>query len=147
MGSGRLTTTSAEDQPPRPQVAVGAVAVAGDALLLVKRGNPPERGRWTIPGGRVQAGESLAQAVERELAEETGLHMRCGSFVGFAERMGPGYHFVILDFETVGDAQQRGTPIAGGDALEAVWVPLEAVPMVDLVTGLEGFLREHGVLQ
>jgi ADP-ribose pyrophosphatase YjhB (NUDIX family) len=129
-----------------PVVAVGAVAVADGALLLVKRGNPPELGRWTIPGGRVEAGESLAAAVERELAEETGLCMQCGPFLGWVERMGPGYHFVILDFLTIDDSEVRGDPVAGGDALEVAWVPVEAVTSLDLVSGLAGFLEAHGVL-
>jgi len=128
-----------------PVVAVGAVVVAGDALLLVRRATPPQVGRWTVPGGRVEGGETLAAAVEREVAEETGLEVSCGPLVGWAERIGPDHHFVILDFR----AELRdppGSATAGGDAAEVAWVPRGRVGALELVEGLEAFLRGHGVL-
>lgn len=126
-----------------PEVAVGAVAVDDGALLLVRRGRPPEAGRWSVPGGRVELGEALGAAVEREVREETGSEVGCGPFLGWAERIAPGHHFVILDFLV--DVRRRGTR-PGGDAAEVAWVPLAEVPGVDLVTGLEEFLRSHDVL-
>jgi len=129
----------------RPQVAVGAVAVADGALLLVLRGHAPEAGRWSLPGGRVEAGESLAEALAREMLEETGLTARCGRFVGWVEQVSPDYHFVILDFEV----DVEGDAVAGGDAAEVAWVPLDAVGSgggLPLVSGLEDFLRQHQVL-
>jgi len=128
-----------------PGVAVGAVAVVDGAVLLVQRANPPQAGRWTVPGGRVEPGETLASAVEREMGEETGLEVRCGPFLGWVERMGAGYHFVILDFSVHGPADAPD-PRAGGDARAARWVPLHDVSNVALVDGLEEFLREHGVV-
>ncbi len=71
--------------------------------------------------------------------------MQCGPLLGWAERMGPGYHFVILDF-TVSLPDDFRDPVAGGDAAAAAWVPLVDVPGVALVDGLEAFLRSHGVL-
>jgi 8-oxo-dGTP diphosphatase len=128
----------------QPVVAVGGVAVKDDALLLVRRRNPPEAGRWTIPGGRVEVGESLAQAVERELREETALEVSCRALRGFAERILPDHHYVILDFDVVvvGDRE----PVAGGDASAVSWVPLAEVPEMDTVSGLVGFLQENGVI-
>jgi acetyl-CoA carboxylase carboxyl transferase subunit beta len=130
--------------PPAPVVAVGGVAVVGDALLLVRRRHPPEAGRWSLPGGRVEPGESVAEAVERELWEETSLRVRCGAFLGWVERRGPDFHFVILDF-TVSSVGPRAVT-AGGDAKAAAWVPLGEVPSLDLVSGMAEFLKDHGVL-
>jgi ADP-ribose pyrophosphatase YjhB (NUDIX family) len=126
-------------------VAVGAVTVHRDRLLLVRRANPPERGRWSIPGGRVEAGETLAAALEREVLEETAIAVRCGRFLGWVERMTPTHHFVILDFEAdaIGDP---GEPRAGSDARAAAWVPLADVGALELVGGLATFLVEHDVI-
>jgi 8-oxo-dGTP diphosphatase len=125
-------------------VAVGGIAVVDRTLLLVQRAQPPQAGRWTIPGGRVEAGESLTEAVEREMLEETGLVVDCGPFVGWVERRGHGYHFVILDFAVTPTG--AGSPVAGGDAAEVAWVPFSEVPILPLVDGLAEFLVDHGVL-
>ena len=128
----------------RPELCVGAVAVADGALLVVRRGRGPESGRWSVPGGRVEGGETVTQAVVREVAEETGLLAECGDLLGWAERIGASHHFVILDFlVTVPDARE---PVAGDDAVEAAWISLPSVPQLDLVEGLQGFLRDHSVL-
>ena len=82
----------------RPEVCVGAVVVDDARLLLVQRGRGPGVGWWSVPGGRVEPGESLARAVERELHEETGLVGSCGAFLGWVERIDDDHHFVILDF-------------------------------------------------
>ena len=129
---------------PRPTVAVGGIAVVDGALLLVQRARPPQVGHWTVPGGRMEPGESVAQAVERELWEETALKVRCGALVGFTERRGPDYHYVILDFRVtpIGAA----IPRAGSDAAAVAWVALDEVRGLNLVDGLEEFLVGHGVM-
>ena len=128
-----------------PSVCVGAVCVDSDRLLLIRRGHGPAAGEWSVPGGRVEPGETLAEAVVRELAEETGLEGVCDQFVGWVERIGADHHFVILDFAvTVLDDRP---PTAGDDAAEALWVPLEEVADMALVDGLAEFLHEHGVLR
>ena len=128
-----------------PEVCVGAVAVADDRLLLVRRGRGPGQGAWAIPGGRVHAGETLAEAVVRELAEETGLEGVCGDLVDWVERIGPDHHFLIFDFwVTVLDTSD---PVAGDDAAEAAWVPLADVADQSLVDGLAEFLHAHGVIE
>ena len=128
-----------------PQVCVGAVAVDLDRLLLVRRGRAPAAGFWSIPGGRVEAGETLAEAVVREVAEETGLEVVCDHFIGWVERIGDDEHFVILDFSVT--ILDPGEPVAGGDATEAAWVPLPEVTDLRLVEGLAEFLHDNGILQ
>ena len=128
----------------RPELCVGAVIVHDDRLLLVRRGRPPGRGRWSLPGGRVEHGELLADAVVREVAEETGLSCVCGDLVGWAEPRGGGYHFVILDFAATVDDPAALRP--GDDAADAAWVPRTRVTDLALVDGLADFLVTHGVL-
>jgi ADP-ribose pyrophosphatase YjhB (NUDIX family) len=92
----------------------------------------------------VEGGETLAEAVVRELAEETGLEAICDELVGWVERIGEDHHYVILDFRvTVLDS---GDPTAGDDAAEAAWVGLDQVAELELVEGLAEFLHEHGIL-
>jgi ADP-ribose pyrophosphatase YjhB (NUDIX family) len=81
----------------------------------------------------------------RELAEETGNEALCGPFLGWVERIDDEHHFVILDFAV--EVMEAVDPVAGDDAVEAAWVPLEEVAeMTNLVDGLAEFLHEHGVL-
>jgi 8-oxo-dGTP diphosphatase len=120
------------------------VAVAGDRLLLVRRGRDPGLGRWSVPGGRVEPGEALADAVVRELVEETGVVGTCGALLGVAERRGDGHHFVILDYLV--EVAEAVPPVPGTDADEAAWVPLAAVRELPLVPWLEEFLEESRVL-
>ncbi len=112
---------------------------------MVRRGRGPAQGEWSVPGGRVEAGETLAEAVVRELAEETGLHGVCGDLVGWVERIGPDYHFVILDFRVV--VLDDDLPVAGDDAVEATWVPLSALGELRVVEGLVEFLADHGIVE
>lgn len=98
-----------------------------------------------MPGGRVEPGETLAEAVVRELEEETSVVGVCGPMIGWTELIGDYHHFVILDFQvTTLDAAQ---PVAGSDAHEAAWVPVWTVPELDLVDGLVEFLADHGVIE
>lgn len=128
----------------RPELCVGAVVVDRGRLLLVRRGRDPGRGRWSVPGGRVEEGEPVEAAVVRELAEETGLAGRCGPLLGWVERIDADHHFVILDFTVRVEGDEE--PVAGDDAEEVRWAPLAEVVGLDLVDGLGSFLRAHGVV-
>jgi mutator protein MutT len=127
-----------------PLVGVGAVVVHDDDLLLVRRARPPAVGKWSIPGGHVELGETLAEAVVRELHEETGIEGVCGELVGWVERIAADHHHVILDFSVT--VLDRTEPVPGDDASEAAWVPIGDVADHDLVDGLAEFLADHGLI-
>jgi 8-oxo-dGTP diphosphatase len=110
--------------PAAPLVGVGAVIVDNRRVLLVKRGTEPARGRWSIPGGLIELGESLSQAVVREVREETGLHVEPIELVEILDRIHRDgdrvrYHYVIADYlcRVVG-----GTLLAASDADAVRWV-------------------------
>ena len=113
------------DYPDKPRVAVGAVVFNKQRVLLVRRGQPPSQGLWAIPGGSVEIGETLQEAAEREILEETGITIRAGEPVytfDAIERDGTGkirFHYVIVD---LGADYVTGDPKAGDDAIEARWV-------------------------
>jgi len=125
------------EYPQTPILAVGGVVREEGKVLLVKRANPPSQGQWTIPGGRVELGETLAQAVERELFEETGLRVSCGTLVTHLEVIDRDehgqirFHYLILDFwaEWV-----SGTLRAGDDVLEAGWFSRQDLEQEDVST-------------
>jgi 8-oxo-dGTP diphosphatase len=127
-------------------VCVGAVVVEDGRLLLIRRGRGPAHGEWSVPGGRVEAGELMAEAVVRELAEETGLEGVCGELIGWVERVGESHHFVILDF-AVTLLDPDADPVAGDDAQEAAWVPLHEVAEFQLVEGLAEFLHDNQIIE
>lgn len=125
---------------------MGAVVVDDERLLMVRRGRGPAAGEWSLPGGRVEAGETLAEAVVREVAEETCLEIVCDQLLGWVERIGPDHHFVIMDFRASLIGPEDVVPRAGDDAAEAAWVRLDQVVDLNLVEGLAEFLTDHGVL-
>lgn len=114
--------TEKADILPRP--AVGAVVKYEDCFLLVKRANPPSQNMWAIPGGKIRLGETLQQAAQREVLEETGIVVRAGNPVltfDLIEHDKLGniiFHYVVVD---VFAEYISGNILAGGDAREAIW--------------------------
>ena len=108
-----------------PEIAaVGAIAVRDGALLLIRRGHAPSRGRWSLPGGRVEPGETPHDALVREVAEETGLTVEVGELVGEVARPGPnGVTYRIQDYRVTvvgGNGVAGAAVVAGDDAVAGV---------------------------
>lgn len=119
---------------------MGGIAHDGDGrLLLVRRANEPGRGRWSIPGGRVEAGEDDAAALVREMAEETGLLVTPGALVGRVQR-GP---YDIADYRCT---VAGGVLLAGDDAAEARWCTAADLAALPLAEGLLDALTSWNVL-
>ena len=128
-----------------PIVAVGAVVIHDNKILLIKRGKPPSHSRWAIPGGKVKPGETLQAAAEREISEETGLIVKATTPIytfDLIQYQGNTleFHYVIVDL--LAD-YVAGEIIAGGDALDAAWIAQSDFPHLDIDPNTETFLHAH----
>lgn len=118
-----------------PQLGVGAIVVHRERLLLVQRGREPGKGLWSIPGGKVAAGESLRAATEREIMEETGVTIEAGElawhfeYIEHNEDGGLRYHYVVLDYY---GRYLRGEAVAGDDAAAVRWVRFDELDTLAL---------------
>ena len=127
-----------------PRVGVGAVVLDGGRVLLVRRGKAPLAGKWSVPGGLVELGETTREAIRREVAEECGLDIRVGEVAGILDRVvrdGDGrirYHWVLVDYVAY---VESGTLCAASDADEAQWVDVDAVERLDTTDGLMDMIR------
>jgi ADP-ribose pyrophosphatase YjhB (NUDIX family) len=123
------------EYPAAPRVGVGVILRRGDEVLLVRRGRPPARGAWSLPGGGQELGETAEAAARRELLEETGLS--CGELtlvahVDSIHRDAAGriqYQYTILDFAGV---YAGGEAVAGDDVVDVAWVRNEDFGRYDL---------------
>ena len=112
------------EYPQAPIVGVGIVCFHGDDVLLIKRGNPPRAGGWSLPGGRQKLGETVRDCALRELVEETGVAAAIGPLVDVVDSMtrdgenGLQYHYTLVDFRA---DWISGDPRAGSDAADARW--------------------------
>ena len=114
----------AREFPENPVVGVGAVIVQDGKVLIIKRAHEPRKGEWSLPGGRVELGETLLEATRREIREETGLEVEVGALIELFDRVHRRdgrvqYHFVIADFLCT---PCGGTLAAADDALDVAWV-------------------------
>ena len=111
---------------PSPVPAVGVVCLRGDEVLLIRRGTPPRQGQWSLPGGRIEAGERAVDAALRELREETGVDATITGLIDVVDGLFPeaGRHYVLIDYAA---RWVSGEPVAGDDAMEARFVALGQV--------------------
>lgn len=143
MAGARLPRSA---YPDLPRLAVGAVVFKDRQVLLVRRGRPPGQGQWAIPGGNVRLGETLQQAAEREVLEETGVKVRARQPVytfDLVERDAGGrvrFHYVIVDLAA---DYIDGDPRAGDDALEARWVPAGGLEALGVSPNTRSLLRRE----
>ena len=120
----------AREYPERPVVGVGAVIVRDGKALIVKRAHEPRKGEWSLPGGLLELGESLVDAVRREIKEETSLDVEVGPIIETFDRVHRDdegrirYHFVIIDFVCW---PTTGEPIPGSDADDVAWVTSDQI--------------------
>jgi ADP-ribose pyrophosphatase YjhB (NUDIX family) len=135
--------STSREYPEAPRIGVGAVILNGDRVLLVKRGSAPSQGKWSIPGGLVQLGETTEAAAVREVEEECGLRVRLKGIAGVVERIVPGdggrirYHYVLVDYLAL---PEGGEARAGSDAAEVRWVPVGELDRYDTTEGLRAMV-------
>ncbi len=133
------------EYPENPLVGVGAVIVADGRALLIRRGQAPLLGEWSLPGGVLECGESLREAATREAREETGLTVEVDEMLGVYERVirsGDGrvrYHYVLIDFlcHAIG-----GELKAASDAAEVGWFTREQLPALNLAYDADDVVRK-----
>ena len=139
-----MTPGSDGSYPDQPRVAVGAIVFKNNKVLLVRRGKPPAEDLWAIPGGRVEIGETLREAAEREIMEETGVAIRA---------LEPVYTFDVIDRDADGRARFHyvivdltadyisGKPRAGDDASAARWVSSEELATMKVSSATRQLLK------
>jgi 8-oxo-dGTP diphosphatase len=133
--------------PERPLVGVGAIILRNDHVLLIQRGSEPSAGKWSVPGGLVELGESLQDAIAREVKEEVGLEVQVRDLVVALDRVildGAGrieYHYILLDFLCECGA---GEPSPASDVVACAFVPIQSLSQYDLTRGTkQAILRVH----
>lgn len=123
------------EYPEAPIVGVGALILKGDQILLIQRGREPDRGRWSIPGGGVELGETLQEAARREVREECGLEVEIREIADIYDLIIPDdqghirFHYVLIHFIAL---YQVGEPRSGSDAAAIAWVSLPQLGEYDM---------------
>lgn len=128
------------EYPDFPRVGVGAIVLHEGRVLLVKRGQAPALGLWSVPGGLVDLGETTVEAARREVEEECGLKVRIAGLVGVLDRVTRDadgrvrYHWVLVDYLAFLESNDAIT--AGSDAAEVRWVTIDELERLPLTEGL-----------
>lgn len=132
------------EYPASPLIGVGAVIWRADRVLLIRRGKPPRENEWSLPGGRQELGETVAEAARREAREETGLEITVRDVVAVVDlidRDADGrvqFHYTLID---VLAEWQSGEAVAADDAAEVAWVALDELPRYSLWSETERVIR------
>ncbi|MEE9424319.1 MAG: NUDIX domain-containing protein [Methylococcales bacterium] len=130
-------------QPPRPAIGVSAIIFdASERVLLIKRGQAPAFGQWHAPGGKLELGETMVAACQREVEEETGIsRIEIDCLIAVVERRVEGFHYVIMDFLAHLTQSVVATPIAADDVSDARWVTQLELAELDVAEGLLPILQ------
>ncbi len=132
--------------PDQPVVGIGAVIIKEGKIVLIKRGNEPSKGKWSIPGGLVELGENLEAAVIREVKEETCLEVENPHLIDVVENVDLDehykvkYHYIIIDYLV---QFKTGTIKAASDAAELRWVQFEEVEDYNLTAPFRVFFKRN----
>jgi len=138
------------EYPDYPRVGVGAVILHEDNVLLVRRGKSPSFGKWSLPGGLVELGETTREAIAREIVEECAIKIRIVDVAGVIDRIVKDdagrvrYHYVLVDYLAYPDSMDVQ---AGSDAAEAQWFALDRVAELDTTPGLLDMIRRAEALR
>jgi ADP-ribose pyrophosphatase YjhB (NUDIX family) len=138
------------EYPDYPRLGVGAIVLHQGRVLLVKRGQAPALGLWSVPGGLVDVGETTVDAARREVEEECGLKVRVAGLVGVLDRVTRDadgrvrYHWVLVDY--LAFPETNDTITAGSDAAEVRWVTIDEVERLPITEGLADMIRRAVVL-
>jgi 8-oxo-dGTP diphosphatase len=130
----------------RPMVGVGAIILRGERVLLVQRGREPALGKWTVPGGLVELGESLHDAVRREVLEEVGLNIRVLDLIVALDRVildkqgRIEYHYILLDF--LCEPEQDEVPSPASDVWDCRFLSVNELQHYSLTRGTERIIRQ-----
>jgi len=135
-----------KEYPKQPIVGVGAIIIHDGKMLIVKRGSDPGKGKWSVPGGLVELGETVKEAVEREVLEECNLKVEASHLIDIVDNIIRDkngrikYHFIILDFF----AKLRGGKLKpNSEVIEAKWVPIDEVEKYDLTNTFKEFMKRN----
>jgi 8-oxo-dGTP diphosphatase len=139
--------------PDRPIVAVGAVILQGDRVLLIRRGQEPLKGAWSLPGGVVELGETLEAALVREVREETSLDVAAGEVVEVLDSIRPDaagrteYHYIIIDYACRLRGDAPAAAVHGTDAADVRWVAIDELERLAVTAGAIAVIRKARVMR